>query len=128
MRPHGGQNVRDPPGQRLRGPDIGRWTGPPGGGQAVSPRTASQLQQLMLDVVQSGTGTSAAIDGVQVGGKTGTAQTGTADDPGPPIVWFVGFAEDDVAIAVMLRDIGPDATGGRDAAPVARQVISALLD
>jgi penicillin-binding protein A len=77
----------------------------------------------MIGVVEDGTGTGAAIDGVTVGGKTGTAQTG-----GNPTVWFVGFAEDEVAVAVVLPNSAEDATGGALAAPIARQVMTAALD
>ncbi len=122
MRPHLVATVRDPEGARVRGPDNGRWTDPPGDGRAVSARTAAQLREMMIAAVQSGTGVRARIDGVEVGGKTGTAQTG-----GDPVAWFVGFADDRVAVAVMLPDVGEGATGGQLAAPVARQVMEAAL-
>lgn len=123
MRPHVVASVLDPSGRQRRGPEVEGWS--PGGfdSQAVSPRTARQLRAMMISVVEDGTGRAAAIDGVEVGGKTGTAQTG-----GAPTVWFVGFAEDDLAVAVVLPDAGPDATGGGVAAPIARQVLSAALD
>jgi penicillin-binding protein A len=122
MRPHVVASVRDPSGRRLRGADIGRWTGPPGNGEPISSRTAQQLRDMMLAVVGSGTGRAARIDGVEVGGKTGTAQTG-----GTPIAWFVGFADQRVAVAVVLPDAGADATGGALAAPIAREVMAAVL-
>lgn len=123
MRPHLVDAVRDPDGRQLRGPDIGRWTGPPSSGLPMSPRTAHQLRGMMLAVVNSGTGTAARIDGVEVGGKTGTAQTGT-----DPVAWFVGFAGEEVAIAVVVPDAGANATGGAVAAPIARTVLSAALE
>lgn len=122
MRPHLVRTVRDPHGQQLRGPDVGRWTGLPGGGEPISPRTAQQLRDMMIDVVETGTGTAARIDGVEVGGKTGTAQTGST-----PTTWFIGFAADQVAVAVVLPNVGDDATGGATAAPVARAVMAAAL-
>lgn len=121
--PHVVASVRSPDGEVLRTTEPERWTAPPGDGLAVSPQTANQLHAMMVDVVASGTGTGAQIDGVEVGGKTGTAQTG-AD----PSVWFVGFADDDVAVAVVLPDEGSDATGGGVAAPIARQVMQAAMN
>ena len=122
MRPHVVASVRDPSGRQLRGPDVDTWSGGGFGSQAVSPRTASQLRAMMVAAVQDGTGGGAAIDGVEVGGKTGTAQTG-----GDPTAWFVGFAGDDVAVAVVVPDTGADATGGGVAAPIARQVLQAAV-
>jgi penicillin-binding protein A len=122
VRPHVVEAVRDPAGRQLRGPAGASWDAGPSGDRPVSPRTAEQLRQMMVSVVEGGTGTNAAIDGVTVGGKTGTAQTG-----GDPTVWFIGFAETDVAVAVVLPDSAEDATGGALAAPIARQVMSAAL-
>jgi penicillin-binding protein A len=122
IRPHVVDAVRDPNGRQLRGPEDATWSGGPGD-RPVSPRTAEQLRDMMIDVVEDGTGSGAAIDGVAVGGKTGTAQTG-----GNPTVWFVGFAEDEVAVAVVLPNSAEDATGGALAAPIARQVMNAALD
>jgi penicillin-binding protein A len=120
MVPHVVAAVRDPDGQRLRSPEVRRWTELPGNGVPVSPRTAEQLRTMMLTTVRSGTGTRAMIDGVDVGGKTGTAQTA-----GDPTAWFIGFAGQDVAIAVVVPDAGPSATGGGTAAPIAREVLDA---
>ncbi len=121
-RPHLVANIRDPDGQTIGGPDEGLWNDPAGDGRPVSPRTADQLRSMLIDAVESGTGTSARIDGVTVGGKTGTAQTGQT-----PNAWFIGFAGNDVAVAVVLPDAGEDATGGQVAAPVARAVMQAAL-
>ena len=82
----------------------------------------------MVDVVNQGTAQRVAISGVQVAAKTGTAQTGrnTAH------AWIIGFApavNPTVAVAVIVEN-QPEvstATGGRIAAPVARQVIEAAL-
>ncbi len=123
VRPHIVQSVRDPAGQQLRGPAGAAWELRGSGDTPVSPRTAEQLRRMMVDVVADGTGSRARIDGVEVGGKTGTAQTG-----GDPTVWFVGFAGDDVAVAVVLPDSSQDATGGALAAPIARAVMAAALD
>lgn len=95
--------------------------------QPMSPNNAQALQKMMIDVVQQGTGYAAQIDGVVVGGKTGTAQS---DPKRPPYAWFVAFSRNpDVAIAVFVEDANVarnDIAGGRLAAPIARAVIEAL--
>jgi penicillin-binding protein A len=100
-------------------------------GRPISRQTADTLRQFMVNVVEEGTGEAAQIPGVQVAGKTGTAETGV--DGGPPTVWFVGFAPADnptVAVAVVLENVagvGNEATGGRLAAPIGRQVLEQAL-
>jgi penicillin-binding protein A len=123
IRPHVVAAVLDPTGRRLRGPEGAAWTGPSRDGTAISPRTADQLREMMVAVVASGTGTRAQIDGVEVGGKTGTAEVPN----GPPITWFVGFAEQRVAVAVVVPGAADDDTGGRVATPIAREVMAAVL-
>lgn len=123
MAPHVVDAVRDPTGREIRGAQVDAWSERGFSSQAVSPRTASQLRQMMVATVNDGTGTGAQISGVEVGGKTGTAQTG--DDP---VAWFVGFAGDEVAVAVVVPGAGPDATGGAVAAPIARRVMEAAID
>lgn len=98
---------------------------------SVSPSTADQLTQMMIGVVQNGSGTAAQIPGVQVAGKTGTAQTGKDV---PPHAWFTGFAPADdpqVAVAVLVErggSMGSEATGGAIAAPIAKAVMEAVLN
>ncbi|MFD4859071.1 penicillin-binding transpeptidase domain-containing protein [Streptomyces atratus] len=103
--------------------------------QAMSPRTAVQLRRMMVDVVEQGTGSNAAIDGVKVGGKTGTAQHGI-DNSGRPYAWFISWAQAPdsaqpaVAVAVVVEDAAAnraDISGGGSAAPIARSVMQAAL-
>lgn len=99
----------------------------------IDSATASSLSSLMQTAVAEGTGTSAQVSGVQVAGKTGTAETGT--DSGPT-TWFVGFAGTDIdkpeiALAVVLdgnAETEDGATGGKIAGPVAAQVIDAAVN
>jgi penicillin-binding protein A len=97
--------------------------------RAMTPATAAILNGFMRSVVTSGTGTAAQIPGITVAGKTGTAQA----PGGPPHAWFIAFAPAEApryAIAVIVErggDAGSEATGGRVAAPVAKQVLTALL-
>lgn len=97
---------------------------------AITPEVAAQLTQMMEAVVSSGTGTAAAIPGIAVAGKTGTAQHAKGE---APHAWFAGFAPANapkVAVAVVIEDggnLGNEATGGRLAAPVARAVMQAAL-
>ncbi len=98
--------------------------------EAMSPSNAAKLRQMLISTVDSGTAASAKIPGVEVGGKTGTAQS-TPDRP--PYAWFVAFAPANnpkVAVAVLVEstDIGRDEiSGGRLAGPIARAVIEAVL-
>ena len=117
---------------------VSRITSPGGGtvqkttpaslGRTVSKDTATQIAAMMLGVVQRGTGTAAAIPGYTVAGKTGTAETSI---PGRNTTWFICFAGPNdgspptIAVAVVLE--GQTLTGGATAAPIARQVMQALL-
>jgi penicillin-binding protein A len=99
--------------------------------QSMQPATAATVRDLMVDVVNNGTGRRAQVRGVQVAGKTGTAQV--QDEPAH--AWFVGFAPAEAprfAISVIVENGGSasggdDATGGRVAAPIAAQVLGGLL-
>jgi peptidoglycan glycosyltransferase len=110
-----GLGSEDPKVLRKAGPAV--WLEP------ISSQTAATLTALMIEVVKSGTGTGAALKGVQVAGKTGTAEVAEAETH----AWFAGFApaEDPrVVVAVLVENAG---TGGGVAAPIARKVIAAAL-
>jgi len=98
--------------------------------QAVSPDVAAALTRMMVTVVKSGTGAPAQIPGIEVAGKTGTAQHTLG---GAPHAWFTAFApavEPKIAVAVVVEDggnAGSEAFGGKVAAPIARAVIEAVL-
>ncbi len=121
--PHLMGEIQDRDGQVVERWAPRRWK------TAMSPSAAADVTAMMIDVVANGTGTRAQIPGVQVAGKTGTAQ----QPGGAPHAWFIGFApaaSPQYAIAVIVErggELGDDATGGRVAAPVAQQVLSTLL-
>jgi penicillin-binding protein A len=94
--------------------------------QVMSGESAGQVADMMGKVVEEGTGTAAALEGISVGGKTGTAEV---DRPcGPNQVWFIAFAprhNPKVAIATTVEC--SSGTGGDTAAPIAKQVMQELL-
>jgi penicillin-binding protein A len=116
--------------QEVRGPDLAilQTTEPTVFQQSLSPLFAAQLTEMMVNVVENGTGSNARITGVRVAGKTGTAQTGNDN---PAVAWFVAFApaqSPEVAVAVVVEDAGaPEVSGNQLAAPIARSVIEAVL-
>ena len=96
--------------------------------RVVSPATARDVGAMMVSAVQAGTGTAAQIAGLQIGGKTGTAETGidgqqhrrgSSRSRGPE------GEKPQLAIAVVLQN--QSLTGGATAAPIAREVMQALL-
>ena len=89
--------------------------------EVISEDAASKLRAMMLKVVEEGTGTAAALKGVQVAGKTGTAELNLTDLNQP---WFTGFT-DRFAVAVTVERV-QGGTGGEVAAPIAKQVLEAL--
>lgn len=93
--------------------------------QVVTPTTARAVGSMMENVVREGTGTAAALSGIDVAGKSGTADTPSGNQ-----CWFIAYAPADdphVAIAVTLERQPSGATGGVVAAPIAARVIDALL-
>lgn len=128
MAPHTVQEIKGPDGKVVKTIEPQVWK------TATSPETAATITEMMLGVVQHGTGTAAAIPGVAVAGKTGTAQTVAG---ARPHAWFVGFAPANApadqpvyAFAVLVENAGSnqnEATGGAVAAPIAKAVLAPLL-
>jgi peptidoglycan glycosyltransferase len=87
--------------------------------------TAAALAPMMVRVVESGTGTAAQVSGVSVAGKTGTAETGRANENDTGFIAFAPADAPRVAIAVFLQN--QDGTGGSTAAPIAKTVLETLL-
>jgi penicillin-binding protein A len=101
------------------------------GAQAIKASTAKILERFMIGVVRGGTGTAAAIPGVTVAGKTGTAELRSpSENPEDTDAWFIAFAPAgkkkiaSSAVGVMFVGAG---TGGETAAPAAQGVLSAML-
>jgi peptidoglycan glycosyltransferase len=125
---NGGKLMRPHMVEKVIGPD-GRTKDSIGGqeqSRVMSEKSASELNQMMRHVVESGTGTAAQLQGIQVAGKTGTAEApGGFND-----AWFIAFAPADkpkVAIAVVVEHAQQSQTGGEVAAPLAAQVMRVLL-
>jgi len=99
--------------------------------RAISPRTAGELTRMMVSVVDNGTGANAAIPGIDVAGKTGTAQSTPSR---PPYAWFVSFAPADnpqIAVAVLVQRSATDRdeiAGGALCAPIAKAVMEAVIN
>ncbi|MBP2583327.1 cell division protein FtsI/penicillin-binding protein 2 [Streptomyces sp. PvR006] len=122
----------------LRAPnvDLLKKTEPEEMSRPVSQENAQLLQQMMESVVQNGTGSNADLnmDGVKVGGKTGTAQHGDKNAK-RPYAWFISYAKtaegSPVAVAVIVEDSAgtsrEDISGGGLAAPIAKSVMKAVL-
>jgi peptidoglycan glycosyltransferase len=94
--------------------------------QPIKRQTADELTRMMELAVEGGTGTEARITGIRVAGKTGTAETGRANIN---TTWFAAFApveDPKIAIAVVVEN-QVNGFGGSVAAPIAREVMEALL-
>lgn len=117
--------------QDVRAPDLSvlQAAQPQVLSRAMTPENAQQLTDMMVNVVENGTGSNAKIPGILVAGKTGTAQT----LPGvKPHAWFVSFAPADnpqVAVAVVVENGGdaPEVSGNQISAPIANAVMRAVL-
>ena len=105
--------------------------------EVTSPQTAATMTDLMVGVVNEGTGVAGALPGIQVAAKTGTAELGPAAlEPGqelgpgeePPQdtdAWFTAFAPaGDPKIAVAVMVVNSDGDGGTVAAPIVRQIMA----
>ncbi|MEU3984816.1 penicillin-binding protein 2 [Streptomyces sp. NPDC026672] len=103
--------------------------------QPLSSNNAQILQSMMETVIKDGTGKNAQINGVTVGGKTGTAQNGI-NNSGNPYAWFISYAKvgngsSPVAVAVVIEDDQAnreDISGGGLAAPIAKNVMEAVIN
>ena len=99
--------------------------------RAVSSTTADELTQMLVATVDSGTATPAQIPGIEVAGKTGTAQS-TPDRP--PYAWFVSFApanDPKVAVAVLVQSSDTsrnEIAGGRLGGPIAKSIMEAVIN
>lgn len=123
VRPYAVRRIFDADGNTVEETEVSEL------GRAMTSETAATLTQMMERVVTEGTGTAAAVPGVRVAGKTGTA-TGSGDFPNP---WFIGFApveNPSIAIAVFIEGSaasGESASGGSTAAPIASELIQVWL-
>jgi len=99
--------------------------------RSITTSTAESLKRMMIAAVATGVSSNAQIPGVQVAGKTGTAQNGPKD---PYTLWFTGFAPADapkVAVTVVIEDgggMGQNGRGNTLAAPIAKKVMQAVLN
>ena len=120
MKPHLIERIVSPGGHTVTHSKPERLATP------IKRQTADELTRMMELVVQGGTGTAAQIPGIQVAGKTGTAETGRGNIN---TTWFAAFAPADaprIAIAVVVENQA-GGFGGTVAAPIAKQVMEALL-
>lgn len=122
---NGGWRVHPHAGLLLRSPDGNeRLIEAPAPVRAISAGTAHVVREAMIAAVERGTGREAKVAGIDVAGKTGTAE----NPHGPPHAWFIGFAparNPRIALAVVVENGG---AGGAVAAPIARKIFEAWRD
>jgi peptidoglycan glycosyltransferase len=114
MKPRLVQKIVDPDGRTIDEPL------PEEAERVMSEESANALAGMMQNVVEQGTGTAARLEGVEVAGKTGTAEVGDGTDD----LWFIGFTDKVAVVAMVERQTG--GTGGETAAPIAAEVLKAL--
>lgn len=117
--PHLLQRIESPDGNILQQEPTGFWAT-----NIMRPETAQQVRDMMITVVQSGSGVNAAVSGLTVGGKTGTAELGGGQ---PSHAWFTGFAESGsrtLVISVLVENGGE---GADVAAPLFAQIARLAL-
>jgi peptidoglycan glycosyltransferase len=126
MVPHVMSEIRASDNETVERFDVRAWR------EAMAPDVAEVLRRAMVGVVEEGSARTAAIPGVEVGAKTGTAQLGT--DPPRSHAWMIAFAgppgePPTVAVAVMMQEVAGDdgQTGGRVAGPRVNDVLTAAL-
>ena len=124
---NGGELMRPRLTERIVGKDgrVEERLQPVEQSQVMKRESAEQLAGMMNNVVNEGTGTAAALEGIDVAGKTGTAEV---DNATSNQAWFIGFApvrNPRMAVAVTIERT--QGQGGTDAAPIAKQVLQELL-
>lgn len=99
--------------------------------KVTSAENAEIIQKMLIDVVEEGTGKSAKIAGVNIAGKTGTAEKQGENGEWKNNAWFIGFAPADkpsLSIAIVLEDLPEGQTGGTIAAPLAAKILKKALE
>ena len=127
MKPQIWSRVIDPDGRVVKSLDPAQYS------QPIDEQTAVELTTAMEGVVSEGTGTNAAIPGVPVAGKTGTAETPGNEACGGGSeenqAWFIGFAPADEPKIAIAATVGCTTQFGNDvAAPIFRDVAETILD
>ena len=119
MKPHIGDRIVDRDGRTVDRIEPEEMS------EVMSPETANQVGAMMAQVVKEGTGTAAALEGIDVAGKTGTAEV---DHGCPNQLWFIAFAPaQDPRVAIAVTVECGTGFGGTVAAPIAKAVMQELL-
>lgn len=117
MRPHVVDKVTNPGGQTIKEISSQRWL------NIMDKNVADIIKTAMVGVTEKGTGKAAALKGITVAGKTGSAQ----NPHGITHAWYIGFAPADnpqIAVAIVLENRG---LGGKEAAPLAKALFAEAL-